>query len=231
SEKDIIKTERVIESAKRYVSTAELKLRPQIRLNYNIASGIIRSVKENRINTVILGWDGTCSVRGSIIGSVIDQVLDNTDKLVLVSHLKHPLSTIATIQLILLRESLSNPGIYQTLRTIKRMSEETGYSITIHTFEDIQDAYDKVFKLINLDVPFSFEISSGRKELLEKLRERQNNIDDMVVYVTSRINTPGWDSSLKDLPNDIAFFFKGNLIIIYPSTEEDMDDYGYFELK
>ncbi len=228
---DIIETERVIEAAKKYVSTAELKLRPQIRLNYNIASGIIRSVKENRINTVILGWDGTCSVKGSIIGSVIDQVLDKTDKLVFVSHLKHPLSTITSIHLILSHGSISNPGIYQTLRTVKRMVEETGYSIYVHIFEDMEDAYEKLFRSIKIDAPYSFETSSNKNELLDKLHKAHDHIDEMVIYVTSGRNSLSWDPSFKDLPNDIARFFKGNLIIAYPATEEEIDDFGYFDIK
>ncbi|WP_216580001.1 cation:proton antiporter [Methanosalsum zhilinae] len=226
----IIEAEKALEEAKKYAASAETMINTQVRLNYNIASGIIRAVQENRINTTIIGWDGTHSVKEGIIGSIIDQVLEKTDKLTLVSHLENPLCNTKRITIIMPYGIDHNPGISQTIRTIKRIAEETGAKTVVKAVGDQADKYEKTFSSIKPDIPTQFEMVESRAKLLNSLHKNEGR-DELIIYVSARRNTPGWHPSSQKLPVKITSFFKGNLIIAYPGTEDATDHLKYFDIK
>ncbi|MFW6089263.1 MAG: hypothetical protein ACODAB_05885, partial [Gemmatimonadota bacterium] len=54
----------------------------------------MRGIAETRSSIIMVGWDGGRTAAGQwIFGSVLDQILEQTQELVLVAKLGHPLNT------------------------------------------------------------------------------------------------------------------------------------------
>ncbi|RRJ34004.1 cation:proton antiporter [Halocatena pleomorpha] len=220
---EVAEVEETLEVTEEYASGAEVPVESRVQVDHNPASGIIRAVLENRITTLVIGWDGAESRQRSIFGSIIDQVLHRTDQVVFVSHVREPVSTTRRLVVILPPGIDHNDGFYEAVHQIKVLSEHTGASIRGLVVEGNADQFERLFTLVELDVPLQFERIDGWKPLLEILSDaiRPN---DLLVCVSARRGTIGWHEELQTLPKNISTLIEGNFVIVYPATVDRTDD-------
>jgi Kef-type K+ transport system membrane component KefB len=223
SEKKVAEAERILQETIAYAACAEVPVDTHVRLNYNIASGIIRAVLENRISTVVIGWDGIHSPKESIIGSIIDQLLLGTEKLVLVSMIRHPLCNTKEITLILPPGIDHNSGFYSVMDVVGRVSEGTSAPVKALVVEGNSSKYEGIVKKISPDIPIRFDGLTGWSDLINQLHAKNGTKDELIIIASARRDTPGWHPVLQSLPKRISSFSKGNLLIAYPHTEERTD--------
>jgi hypothetical protein len=74
---------------------------PLTRVAVNPASGITAAVRERRITDVIIGWHGTTVAQRAVFGSVIDQVIEQSDVQVMVCRLDAPIATTRALHVVL----------------------------------------------------------------------------------------------------------------------------------
>jgi Kef-type K+ transport system membrane component KefB len=223
SEKNVIEAEKMLQETINYAACAEVPVKTHVRIDYNIAYGIMKAVIENRISTIVIGWDGVHSPKESAIGSITDQLLRGTEKLVLVSMIKEPLCNTKNITIIIPNGIDHNVGLYHVVDIIKRISEGTSAPVKVLVIKDNLTTYKEIFKKLSPDIPISFEFLEGWKLLSDMLRAKGDSPNELIISISTRRNTPGWHPMLHVLPRLITSFFKGNLIIAYSSTEEKSD--------
>jgi Kef-type K+ transport system membrane component KefB len=228
SEKKVAEAERMLQETIAYAACAEVPVDTHVRLNYNVASGIIRAVLENRISTVVIGWDGIHSPKEGVIGSIIDQLLLGTEKLVLVSMIRHPLCNTKEITLILPPGIDHNSGFYSVVDVVGRVSEGTSAPVKALVVEGNATTYEGIFKKISPDIPIRFDGLTGWSDLINQLHAKNGTRDELIIIANARRDTPGWHPVLQSLPKRISSFSKGNLLIAYPHTEERADTMELF---
>ncbi len=228
SEKKVAEAERMLRETTAYAACAEVPVLTHVRLNYNVASGIMKAVIENRISTVVMGWDGVHAPKESVIGSIIDQFLRGTEKLVLVSLIRHPLCNTKEITMIIPTGIDHNAGFYPIVDAVRRVSEGTSAPVKALVVRDDVAIYEKIFKRVSPDIPIRFESLSSWSDLVNMLHSREWSRDELIISANARRDTPGWHPVLQTLPKRISSFFEGNLLIAYPPTEERADDMEFF---
>ncbi|WP_094228734.1 cation:proton antiporter [Methanolobus psychrotolerans] len=231
SEKMVAEAEKMLQETLNYAACAEVPVNTHVRLNYNIASGIMGTVIENRISTVVIGWDGVHSPKENVIGSIIDQLLRGTEKLVLVSMIRHPLCNTQEITLIIPHGIDHNTGLYSVVDTIRRISEGTSAPVKALVVGDDPAIYKEIFNKLSPDLPISFEGLGGWRLLLDMLHARGESPHELIISLSTRRDTPGWHPMLQVLPRRITSYFKGNLIIAYPPIGERPDDLKFFGIE
>jgi hypothetical protein len=75
------------------------RLFPITRIDFNVAAGVVRAMKERRISHVVIGWNGQNTARAYIFGSILDQLLKDTRETVIVCKVDHPVNTTSRILL------------------------------------------------------------------------------------------------------------------------------------
>jgi nucleotide-binding universal stress UspA family protein len=228
SEKKVAEAERMLRETTAYAACAEVPVLTHVRLNYNVASGIMKAVIENRISTVVMGWDGAHAPKESVIGSIIDQFLRGTEKLVLVSLIRHPLCNTKEITMIIPTGIDHNAGFYPIVDAVRRVSEGTSAPVKALVVRDDVTIYEKIFKRVSPDIPIRFESLSSWSDLINMLHSKEWSRDELIITANARRDTPGWHPVLQTLPKRISSFFEGNLLMAYPPTEEDGDEMEFF---
>jgi Kef-type K+ transport system membrane component KefB/nucleotide-binding universal stress UspA family protein len=223
TESQVAEAEEVLEETKEYAAGAEVPIKDHTRVDHNIASGIAQSVVDNRITTLVIGWDGASSRTQQVFGHILDQVLRRTTQLTLVGRLREPLNTTQRIVLVLPPGIDHNDGFYEALHTVKLVSEDTGAPIHGLAVDGNPEQFDRLFELVEPEAPGEFEGVADWKALLTALRDAVRS-DDLVVCVSSRRNDAGWHQELQTLPKSISTLTDGNFVIMYPATEERTDD-------
>ncbi|BAB06563.1 cation:proton antiporter [Halalkalibacterium halodurans] len=225
AESEVAKAEKVLAHAVTYAAGASVPIQMLTRLDPNIASGIIRAIEETRITTLVIGWNGKRSTPQLIFGGILDQLLERTEEMVLVSKLGHPLNTTKRIVLVLPSGVDHKTGYYRSLRTVKRLANQVGATLVCVVVKDDARPYEKTIKEIKPDVSTTVVgISSWNewhKQWMLTLRA-----DDLVVVLSARRGTLAWHPQLEQLPNVLAKANPESFIMIYPPETEKTDSRG-----
>ncbi|MXV61041.1 universal stress protein [Natronorubrum sp. JWXQ-INN-674] len=229
AEADIAEIESSLEETEAYTAGAEVPLERQTRVEGNVASGIIRAILENRITTLIIGWDGAPRHQ-RVFGDVIDQVLIRTKQLVLVSHVRQPLNTTGEVVVILPPGIDHNDGFYEAVHTIEHLAEQVGAPVRGLVVDRNPDQFERLFDMVSPDVPATFERVDDWSAVSARLRD---DIDetDLVVTMSARRGTMGWHSELRTLPTTVSEETDGNFIVIYPAVGERSDDRQFLQFR
>ncbi|WP_117363821.1 cation:proton antiporter [Natrarchaeobaculum sulfurireducens] len=228
TEASVADAEAVLEEMAEYASGAEVPIEAHTRVNHNVASGIVNAVVENRISTLVIGWDGAHSRTQTVFGHVIDQVLRRTSRLSLVARVPNPLNTTKRIVLVLPPKIDHNDGFDEALHTVKLVSEDTGAPIHGLAVDEDPAQFDRQFGQIEPDAPGTFESVDGWLALLSRLRD-DVRADDLIVCMSSRRDDAGWHPELQTLPKNISTLTDGNFVIVYPASADRTDDRQFLQ--
>ncbi|WP_243641377.1 cation:proton antiporter [Natrarchaeobius halalkaliphilus] len=224
---DVAEAEAMLEGVESYASGAEISIETHTRVDHNVASGIVRSVLDNRITTLVIGWDGARSRTQATFGHVIDQVLDRTTQLALVGRIRTPLNTTDRILLVVPPGIVDNDGIDEALHTVKLVSRRTVAPVRGLVVDDATRPIERRFDGIDPEAPGTFGRIGGWDELLQQLREERRPTD-LVVCLSSRRSDVGWHPQLQRLPSRISSVTDGNFVVVYPATDVQDDDRQFF---
>ncbi|ELY47724.1 cation:proton antiporter [Natronorubrum bangense] len=229
AEAEVAAIEYSLEETAAYTAGAEVPVERQTRVESNVASGIVRAALENRITTLVIGWDGTPRHQ-RLFGDVIDRILIQSEQLVLVSHVRQPLNTTSEIVVILPRGIDHNDGFYEAVHTVEHLAEQIGAPIRAIVVDGNPEQFERLFGLVEPDVPATFERVDNWDDVSTRLRE---DVDEtaLVVPMSARRGTMGWQSALRTLPTEIATATDGNFIIIYPAVGDRSDDRQFLQFR
>ena len=226
----VTEAETALDRAVEYAAAAEVPVSTQTRINYNTASGIVNASVENRITTLVIGWDGAASRRQRTFGDTIDQVLRRTDQLVLVSRVRDPLNTVDEIVLLLPPGIDHNAGVAEAIHAVSVVADHTGARIRAVVVEDDRARYERLFDLAEPEASMTFERVDDWKALLGLLRDDLSRTD-LIVCMSARRGSLGWNPQLQTLPKSISTLFEGSFIVVYPARARHDDDRQFLRLE
>lgn len=216
-EAQVADSEKMLAHAVIYASGADVPVSPVTRVDMNISSGITRAIKEKRITTVIIGWNGESSARQRIFGGVLDQLLEQTDEMVMVSKIEDKINTNERVVLAIPPFASLEPGFSEALRYIKILVNQIGADLVVIAVSDRMSVIKSAVKETEPEVKTTFIEIPGWIKLVEKLDEIMN-ADTLLILQSAREGTISWRPGLDRLPGLIANRFpKSNFITVFPS--------------
>lgn len=227
---DVAAAERHLGSVAEYATSAEVSVTTQTRIDHNVASGIARAAVENRISTVILGWDGAASRRQVTFGETIDQVLAQTRQTVLVAHIRNPLNVTSEVVVVLPPGIEHNGGIIDAVGQLKRLGAHTGAPIRALVVADSVSRYERLFDRVGPDMSVQFDSVTDWGDMERRLAD-VDGTETMIALLSARRGEPGWHPRLRTLPKTVAKLSDGNFIVLYPAGEATDDDRRFFEFQ
>lgn len=213
-EKVILST-RMLEKAVVHASATDNAVQIITKVDLNIASGIIRAIKELMITEVIIGWSQKLKTSDRFFGTSLDNILHHTDQLTFVCNIISPLNTIKRINVFIPKNADLEVGFPSWVKKIKALSNQSGADVE--------------FYCSNHSIPKLKEIvSKGKPEINSKYHEFNdwNNFsnvvkgikeDDLIAIVSARRDTISYQENMENLPYRLSKFFKQNsFIVLYP---------------
>ncbi|MFP4319580.1 MAG: cation:proton antiporter [Phormidium sp.] len=126
------------EGQKRLLSAAEMiahgavaAVEPIARVDDSIDWGILRVAQERNASLVICGWKGYSTYRENFFGSVIDNVVRQSQVPVLVSRFPKPLENIQRVRLALTDAQVASPLFQPTLKLAQSVANELKSDLVI----------------------------------------------------------------------------------------------------
>ncbi len=218
-ESAVVEAEAGLESAAEIADAAEVPARTETRVNHSIASGVVRASTETRAELIVMGWDAQQSLSNRVFGSIIDQVLRRTTVPVLVSRLGHPINTTERVFVVAPPGVDHHEGFYEAVHVVKRLAERLGAELHVYVVDGNERQYERLFGMVEPELEGRFERVPGWSELESTLR-RETDENDLVVPISPRQGSVGWDPGLTALPEQLAELPPGSFIVVTPRQGE-----------
>jgi Kef-type K+ transport system membrane component KefB/nucleotide-binding universal stress UspA family protein len=195
--------ERLLGHAVVHAAAADVPVVPLTRVDYNVARGMSRAVRERRASSVVIGWNGETTARALIFGSVLDQFLDESTAGVFVCRLVHPLAATARVVVLAPPYAEREAGFAETMTDLKRMAGHIGATVLLVSPASTQaDALARV-RALKPDVPVAGLALARWGGLLDTLGEVARPAD-LLVLLSVRRGTVAWRPGLLRLPRLLA---------------------------
>ena len=215
----LAEAEESLDAAAGIADAAEVPVRTETRVNHSIASGLVRASTETRADAILIGWDARRSLSNRAFGSIIDQVLGRTSVPVLVSRLGHPINTTERIFVVTPPGVDHHEGFYESVHVVKRLAEKLGAELHVYVVGDNPRQYERLFGMVDPELEGTFE-GIGNWSALESLLRQRTDADDLVMPISPRQGSVGWDSRLATLPRTLADLPPHSFIIVTPRQGE-----------
>jgi mannitol/fructose-specific phosphotransferase system IIA component (Ntr-type) len=216
-EAQVADSEKMLSHAVIYATAAEIPVSPVTRVDMNIANGINRAIKEKRITSVIIGWNGESSARQRIFGGVLDQLLEQTDEMIMVSKIEEKISTNEHVILAVPPFASLEPGFIDAIRNIKILVNQMGTDLKVIGVTDRLQILKGIISKAEPTVKTEYIEIPNWLKLIEKLDDLLN-LKSLFILMSAREGTISWRPGLDRLPGLIANRFpKNNFMTIFPS--------------
>ena len=211
---------RNLDNAARIAASAHVDLKKLSRYDLNIASGIIHTVKEQEITSLLIGLRRDAD--SPILGNLALNLLKSLSCEVLLSRLMVPINTLSQIVVAVPPKAEYEAGFSRWVEHLCRLSTSLERPLHFHAPQETIVILQKLLeenshRLEALYVPM--EDYSDLTSLASELDD-----DSLLAVVSSRPGSISHDSSFEKLPRLLGREFTScSLILLYP---EKFDDSG-----
>jgi nucleotide-binding universal stress UspA family protein len=188
---------------------SEIELIP--RLDVTHAQGILHTAHERNATLILMGWRGKRTLRESLLGSVLDEVIWGSDTPVMVGKLSVPLNGAQRVVFLLPQKSIPHIVLRRVLEVNISLAKALNVPLIIRAHSSYMQSIEALDVAIDTDQPLEKQLL---KDYLKPAMLEQESISSFMVV-------PGFGSrkrvadTLGNLPEQLAAAFDGNLAILH----------------
>jgi Kef-type K+ transport system membrane component KefB/nucleotide-binding universal stress UspA family protein len=215
AEDQIVKNNKMFQSAISHAAAAETELSLVSRVDINVANGISRAVKELMVNKIVLGWNGKSTTTNFFFGSIIENLISNSEQMVLVVKITNTLNSLKRIIVVIPENAEREAGFENWVSTLKILSSRTSSSLLFVGFEKSLASIRKFLDIKSDSGNIVFQTTKSTHPIIEQTQII--NEMDLLIVISARRRTLSFSHYLDHMPRDMARYFeKNSFIIIYP---------------
>ena len=185
------------------------------RYDLNTVTGVINVMAERDIDTVILGMHRRVTVIDSFFGAKVEQLLNLTNKMVLISRCYIPVNTITRIVVYLPDKAQFETGFRRWVLLLASLTRQLGCRIIFVCRKDQRPPIFTIIRQGEFAIRAEFQIIEHHDDFI--LLSNKILDDDLFVVVNARINSISYGTETAELPGFLhRYFSRNNLMVIYP---------------
>ncbi len=204
-----------LEDAEKAAALADTEIETIERYDINTVTGVLNTINERDVTEVVLGMHRRTTVIDSFFGSKIEQLLDSTNKMLIISRCFIPLNTVTRIVVWAPVNAEYETGFSRWVRAIARLTQQIGCRVVFMCAEGAQLRIRGVIYQENYGVRCEFRNVDKWDDFV--LMSNKIADDDLFVVIGARVNSISYDSSMVEMPQFLQKYFQhNNLLVIFP---------------
>lgn len=196
-------------------ATVDVPVTPIERFDLNIATGVLNTINERDITTVLMGMHRRSSVIDTFFGPRIEHLLQSTNRQIILSRCFNPLNTLRRLVVWVPPKASYESGFRQWVCSIGRLALSLGSRVIFLCHPDMNPLIGGVFRHEKLEVRHEFR----PMEQWDDFVLMANHIldDDLLTVVSARPDSLSYSPEVQDMPLFLKrYFSRANLLIIFP---------------
>lgn len=209
-----------LEQASKAAAAADYRIETIDRFDLNTVTGVLNTINERDITEIILGMHRRTTVIDSFFGSKIEQLLDSTNKMVIISRCFIPLNAVTRIVVWVPMKAQYETGFSGWVSAIARLTHQIGCRVIFCCSNEAQPLIRGVIYQGNYGIRCEFRTVEQWDDFI--LMSNRILDDDLFVVIGARVNSLSFDSTMVEMPQFLQKYFqRNNLLVIYPEQFGD----------
>jgi len=225
SQANLITCRRNLEKALEAAASSEVHAHPMTRVDINVASGIVRAVKEIMASMLILGWGGALRTSERIFGTLLSKIINETWQMTLVTRIRQPMHTFRRMVIICPPNAEFEIGFQYWLSKILFLSQKNQMRPHFAMAADATNYIQALNKRLQTNVAFSHETYPDWEAAIQNATDLQQN--ELLIVVGARDGTLSYIPQLDELPARLNKMPKHqSYLLLFPEQTEKIRGTG-----
>lgn len=216
-EDKFVESEKMLEKALKHASATETPVERLTRVDMNVSSGIIRAAKDNLISHILMGWVER-SVADRFFGSILDNLIQGTGRMISVVRFAQPMNTVKKILVVVPRNAQLETGFHRWTTKVKNLVRQSGAGLLVYCHADLTDRLKDLFTNQDPTVTASFKELNDWSDFLVVSNDMEKDI--MLMAICARPGTVSYNAYMDHIPARVRKRFPdNNLVIVFPEQD------------
>lgn len=193
----------------------DVDVRDVERWDINVVSGVNNVIKETRASDVIIGLHRKSNVVDTFYGTMIENLLSATNKMIFMSRVFIPVDTVRKIFVVAPLNAEYEVGFRQWVDRIGNLASQIGSELTVISYAATCDFIRRQLADEGFGVRQEYRVMESWDDFI--LLSGEITEEDLLMVVAARKGSVSHNSELETLPNFLSRnFSRHNLVVVYP---------------
>lgn len=185
------------------------------RFDTNVAAALRNVAVERDATEIVIGLHRKASIVDTFFGSTIDQLIESTRRMVVMSRCFVPIDTLTGIVVVVPKKAEYESGFHLWVSRILMLASNIEAKVTFISYRETGEFIRTAMAEDGVEVEVKFEVLDSYDDFI--LLSGNVGDDDLFVVVGARKGSISHSSDLDNLPGFLSrYFSRHNLAMIYP---------------
>ncbi|MBW1654026.1 cation:proton antiporter [Flavobacterium quisquiliarum] len=216
NESSVKNAEKILETAVKAASAADVKLNPITRHDNDTATGISNVIKEKEITDLIIGLQGEKGFSASFGYNLYNGYLQNKNINLMVYHAVQPVSTIKKYVVLIPENAEMDAGFFHSMLRIWNIGRNSGAKMNFYGKDKTMKILKRIVKKATIEA--TFDIIGSWEEAQKTAFDLKE--DDGLIIMMANKGMYSYFSKMQDVPNLLnSKLSNNNYMLIYPFSK------------
>ena len=204
----------------KYASGSETGIEVIATIDYNVASGLIRTSKEKMANLILTGWPRKVRLIEKLMVNKTASVIEKTDKTIFVCYLHQPLIVHDRLVLVCPPKAEFESGFSLWLSKICSLSSELSLEVKCFCTEKTEAHIRQYLETRKLSLTFFYEHAAAWDK--PQLLANEIRDTDLLIVICARKSSVAYRSSFEHMTRRMELLFNDHSkIMVYPEVKQE----------
>ena len=193
----------------------DIEVRQLERFDINVAAALRNVAVEQEATEIVIGLHRRVNIVDTFYGSLIEQLINTTNRMVIMSRCFIPVDTVTRIAVVVPRQAEYETGFHLWVSRITMLAFNIEARLLFISYRETADFIRAAIAEDKIEVDVKYETLDSFDDFI--LLTRDISEDDMLVVVGARKGSISYGSDLESMPGYLGkYCTRNNLLVIYP---------------
>lgn len=204
-----------LKEAVNVAENAEIEIKEVERFDINVAEGLKNVSKEHNSTDIIIGLHRKSNIVDTFFGSIIEQLVRSTDKMIFMSRCFMPVDTLNKVYVFVPHNAEYETGFQLWIMRVGNLCAQIGARLVMMAYPSTIEYLNSAMQEGKYEVRYEFRKMESWDDFI--LLSGEVADDDLLIVISARRGSLSWNSDLENMPAFLSRnFSRHNLLVLYP---------------
>ncbi|MDE6422247.1 MAG: cation:proton antiporter, partial [Muribaculaceae bacterium] len=186
------------------------------RYDVNVVAGVTNEAKQNRSTDIMIGMHRKANVVDSFYGAMIEQLIRNTHKMIIMSRCYIPVDTIYKLVVFAPDKAEYETGFQTWVERIGNLSSQLACKVIFMSSETTNEFIRNILEYEKFSIRQEYRTVPGWDDFIVESREIGE--EDLFIIIGARKDSISYTGEFENMPSFLSRnFARHNMVMIYPA--------------